>query len=65
MLNESSNRICASLELLRYKLEKRVALGRDYIDIEELNDVFVVAGLPVIIPEDIKNPEIKVIGEEA
>ena len=58
-------RIYASLELLRYKLEKRVAEGREYVEIEELNDVFVVAGLPVIIPDDVQHPEIKVIGEEA
>ena len=61
----NENRIYASLELLRFKLEKRIAKGRDYIDIEELNDVLIVAGLPVLIPEDIQNPEIKVIGEEA
>lgn len=61
----NENRIYASLELLRFKLEKRIAKGRDYIDIEELNDVLIVAGLPALIPEDIQHPEIKVIGEEA
>lgn len=60
-----NTRLAASLDLLRFKLERELAQGFKRVDIEELNEVFIVAGLPVVVPEDVNKKDIHIIGEEA
>lgn len=52
----------AALKLLRHKM--LVELGKckyPSLDVDDINEVLVVAGLPVIVPDEIKAKEVDVI----
>lgn len=56
----------AALELMRFKVLKEVAEGSRYpgLTIADVNEILTVAGMPVIIPEEVNAPELKVIKPE-
>ena len=55
----------AALKLLRHKMLAQMASSKyPSLDAEDINEVLVVAGLPVIIPEEINSKEVKVIEVE-
>ena len=47
----NEERMKAALELLQFKAVQLLAAEREYIAIEELNEVFIVAGFGLIKPE--------------
>ena len=53
----------AALKLMRHKMLIEVGKDRAFpsLSIDDVNEILVVAGLPVIIPEEIKVPEVDVI----
>lgn len=53
----------AALRLARHKMLVRIAKGHTYpsLDIEDLNEILMVAGLPVIMPDEVKAKEVDVI----
>ena len=54
-----------ALGLARFKMQIRVAEGKSPILYDtDLNELFVVAGLPVIVPEEINAKEVEVIKVE-
>ena len=57
------HRAVVAMELLRFLMLREVGSGRHYtsIDIDTLNEVLCVAGLPLVVPEDVKEKEIDVI----
>lgn len=66
-LTPANNIQHAALKLMRHKALIKLAQDRNYLlDIEDVNEVLLVAGLPLIIPEGLTAPEIDVIkfGEE-
>jgi len=57
-----SNIKLAALRLLRHKALVKLAQDRTYLlGIEDVNEILCVAGLPVIVPEELKAKEIDVI----
>lgn len=55
----------AALKLLRHKMLAQMASSKyPSLDAEDINEVLVVAGLPVIVPEEINSKEVKVIEVE-
>lgn len=51
-----------ALELARHKL--LVKMGKDHpvmLNDEDINEVFVVAGLPLLTPSELEAPEVQVI----
>lgn len=58
---QSSIRHKAALELARHMMMVKVARGcHPYLDDEELNELFVVAGLPLLEPGELEE-EVKLI----
>lgn len=53
----------AALDLLRFKALSLVASGHVLcsLSIEEVNEILIVAGIPVIVPEEVNAPEVNVI----
>ena len=53
----------AALNLARHKMLVQIAKGHTYpsLDIDDLNEVLMVAGLPVIVPQEVNTPELKII----
>lgn len=52
----------AALKLLRHKALVKLAEGRlGTLYIEDVNEVLVVAGLPVIVPNEVNIPELDII----
>lgn len=53
----------AALKLLRHKMLIEMGKGRTYptLDVDDVNEILVVAGLPVIVPDELKAPELKII----
>lgn len=56
----------AALKLLRFKMLKAIEEGKKSnfkpeIPVEELNDILIVAGFEVVVPEETKVKEIDVI----
>ncbi len=55
-------RASVALELLRHKALLKVADGFCFVlDIEDVNECLVVAGVPLIMPDEVKAKEINVI----
>ena len=56
----------AALNLLRHKMLIQIAKGSHYpsVDVDDVNEIMVVAGLPVIVPEEVTAPELKIIKTE-
>ena len=58
----SEVRMEAALKLLRYKMLKEVASSKTpMLDVEDINEVFVAADMPVIIPGETDKKELEVI----
>jgi hypothetical protein len=52
----------AALKLLRHKTLVNLAGGRmGALYIDDINDILVVAGLPVIVPNEVNIPELDII----
>ena len=53
----------AALKLMRHKM--LIEMGKDRafpsLGIDDVNEILVVAGLPVIMPDELKAPEVDVI----
>lgn len=60
---ENNNRTQAALELARFKMKKQMAEGRrcPCLDDEDLNEIFLVAGVPLLTPNELDEPDIDVI----
>lgn len=59
---ETNNRTQAALELARFKMKKQMTAGRSPIlDDEDLNEIFLVAGVPLLTPNELDEPDIDVI----
>lgn len=56
----------AALKLLRYKMLVEMGKGRTFpsLEVEDVNEVLIVAGLPVVTPDESKAPEVEVINVE-
>lgn len=60
-----TNEKAAALKLLRHKALVKIAEGHCYLmELEDVNEILVVAGLPLIIPEEVNAPEVDVIKVE-
>jgi len=58
-------RASVALELVRHKALVNVAEGYNYVlDIEDVNECLVVAGLPLIVPGEINAKEVNIIKTE-
>lgn len=59
-------RMRAALDLLRHKLLKELAEESKYpsIKADEINEVFVVAGMPVVVPGEVNAKEVEIIKTE-
>ena len=56
------HRAIVALELARHIALMKLAQNRTYVmDFEEFNNIMVVAGMPLIIPEEVNEKEIDVI----
>lgn len=58
-------RASVALELLRHKV--LVDIGRGYpgiLNVQDINEILIVAGLPVIVPGEVKTKEVTVIATE-
>lgn len=52
----------AALELLRHKALIEIAEGGPcYLNQDDINEVFIVAGLPVIVPGEVDKKELEVM----
>lgn len=53
----------AALNCMRHKMLVQIGKGSAYpsLDLEDVNEILVVAGLPVIVPNEVNVPELKVI----
>ena len=53
----------ASLELLRFKAMRQMALGKSTCTLDEndVNEILIVAGYPVITPESLTKKELEVM----
>ena len=53
----------AALNLLRHKMLVEVGKGSSFpmLTLDDINEVLIVAGLPVITPNKVNTPELKVI----
>lgn len=59
---ETNERMKAALELLRFKALVDVAGNNaPLLDIKDINEVLVTAGLPVIVPDEVNKKELEVI----
>lgn len=56
----------AALNLMRHKILINIGKGFSYpgLDLDDINEIFIVAGLPVVVPEEVKAKELKVIDFE-
>lgn len=56
----------AALELMRYKMLMQLAEQRIYPQLTayDVNEILIVAGMPVITPDEVTAPELKVIVPE-
>lgn len=53
----------AALNLLRHKMLIEVGRGSTFpmLTLDDINEVLIVAGLPVITPNEVNAPELKII----
>ena len=58
----TNERFLASLELLRFKSLVDMGEGRSpVLNIKDINEVLMVAGLPVIVPGELEKKELEVM----
>ena len=53
----------AALKLMRHKMLIEIGRGLSFpsLDLKDVNEILLVAGLPVIMPDETKAPEVDVI----
>lgn len=53
----------AALKLMRHKMLIQIGKDRAYpsLGIEDINEILLVAGLPVIVPDEVLAPQVEVI----
>lgn len=56
----------AALKLLRHKMLVEMGKGRTFpsLEVEDVNEILIVAGLPVVTPDELKAPEVEVVKVE-
>ena len=56
----------AALKLMRHKMLIEVGKDRAFpsLDIDDVNEILVVAGFPVIVPDEVLAPQVDVINVE-
>ncbi len=56
----------SGLKLMRYKILVEVTKGMKYpsLSLDDVNEILVVANLPVVIPDEINVPELDIIKTE-
>lgn len=66
METPTTNVTIAAIKLMRFKMLIEIGKGLSYpsLDIDDVNEILTVAGLPVIVPDEVKAPEVKVIKVE-
>ena len=57
-------RAAVALELLRHKALLKMTSKYTFLDIEDVNDCLIVAGLPVIVPQELNSKEVTIIKTE-
>ena len=59
---ETNERMKAALELARFKALLDIAKGYSpSLDIDDINEILTVAGLPAIVPDEVNKREVEVI----
>ena len=62
MENSNFERFKAALELMRFKALSDIAGDTlPLLDIKDVNEILLVAGLPVIVPDEVNKKELEVI----
>lgn len=58
------HRAVIGMDFLRFLMLKALAENNKYpeISVEELNKVLFVGGMPLVVPSEVNEPELKVIG---
>lgn len=53
----------AALELMRYKMLAQLAAEKTYpsLNDDDINEILIVAGMPVIVPDEVNVPELDII----
>lgn len=53
----------AALELLKFKAMKQMCEGKNtcFLDEDDVNEILIVAGMPVITPDSLKNKTLEVM----
>lgn len=53
----------AALELMRHKMLIQLAEGKTYpsLNDDDVNEILIVAGMPVIVPDEVNVPELDII----
>lgn len=53
----------AALELMRHKMLVEMASGKNYpgLNNDDINEILIVAGMPIIVPNEINIPELDII----
>lgn len=61
MAKTSMDRLEAAMDLLTFMVKKDVASGYSgVLDVNEVNEILVTAGYPVIIPESVRKKDLEV-----
>ena len=62
MENSKNERLLAALELMRFKALSDIAGNTvPLLDIKDVNEILLVAGMPVIVPDEVNKKELEVI----
>lgn len=62
MENSKNERLLAALELLRFKaLADMAGNNTPLLDFKDINEILLVAGIPVIVPDEINKKELEVM----
>ena len=58
----TNERLTAALELMRFKAVMDLAGNNaPILDIKDINEILITAGLPVIVPDEVNKKEVEVI----
>lgn len=61
-MENNNERLKAALELMRFKALMDIAGDTvPLLDIKDINEILIVAGIPVIVPDEVNKKELEVI----
>ena len=61
-MENNNERLKAALELMRFKALMDIAGDTvPPLDIKDINEILIVAGIPVIVPDEVNKKELEVI----